>query len=153
MTVGAQRLAISPCLGDGVDCLVTVETQELGNNSGTGDLDEDNVVETDTIEGVEEGEASLDLVSLDHARENIMDGELLTLTGEMISDGEDGTQVVGWMAPFCGEETVVEVEPSDHRSNVKRAPDGVEFVISSGDSSALIVGKRSASVSSDHEKR
>ena len=26
MTVGAQRLAISPCLGDGVDCLVTVET-------------------------------------------------------------------------------------------------------------------------------
>ena len=153
MTVGTQRLAISPGLGDGVDGLVTVETQELGDNGGTGDLDEDDVIETDAVEGVEEGEASLDLVSLDHARENVMDGEFLALTGEVISHGEDGTQVIGWVTPFCGEETVIKIEPSDHRSNIERAPDGVELVVSSGDSSTLIVGKRTASVSSDHREQ
>ena len=57
------------------------------------------------------------------------------------------------MTPFCGEEAVVEVEPSDHCSNVERAPDGVELVVSSGDSSALITGKRMASVSSDHNRQ
>lgn len=153
MTVGTQRLTVGPCLGDRVDGLVTVETQELGDNCGTGNLDEDDVIETDAVEGVEEGEAPLDLVSLDHAREDIMHGELLTLTSEMIGDGEDGTQVIGWVTPFCGEEAVVEVEPSDHCSNVERAPDGVELVVSSGDSSALITGKRTASVSSDQNKR
>ena len=49
------------------------------------------MIETDAVEGVEEGEASLDLVSLDHAREDVMYSELLTLAGEMIGDGEDGT--------------------------------------------------------------
>lgn len=100
------------------------------------------MIKADTIEGVEEGKASLDLMSLDHAREDVMDGELLTLTGEVIGDGEDGSQVVGWVTPFRGKETVIEVEPSDHRSNVERAPDGVELVVSSGDSSALIRSKQ-----------
>ena len=102
------------------------------------------MIETDAVEGVEKGETSLNLVSLDHARENVMYGELLALTGEMISDGEDRTQVVGWVTPFCGEETVIEIEPPDHRSNVERAPDGVELVVSSGDSCALITGKRNS---------
>ena len=153
MTVGTQRLTVGPCLGDSVNGLVTVKTQELGDNRGTGDLDEDDVIEADAVEGIEEGKAPLDFVSLDHAREDVMHGELLTLTGEMIGDGEDGTQVVGWVTPFCGEEAVVEVEPSDHCSNVERAPDGVELVVSSGDTSALITGKRTASVSSDHKKQ
>lgn len=147
MTVGAQRLTISPCLGDGVDSLVTVETQQLGDDSSAGDLDEDDVIETDTVVGVEESEAPLDLVSLDHAREDIMDSELLTLAGEMVGDGEDSTQVVGRVTPFCGKEAVVEIEPSDHRSDVKRAPDGVEFVVSSGDSSTLIIRRENNRIS------
>jgi len=150
MTIGTQRLTISPCLGDGVDDLVTVETQELGDNGGTGDLDEDDVIEANAVKGVKKGKASLDFVSLDHARKDIVDSELLTLACEMIGNGEDSTQVVGGVTPFCGKETVVEVEPSDHRSNVERAPDGVELIISSWDTSALIVDKRAASMSSDH---
>ena len=134
-------------MGDGVDGLVAVETQELGYNGGAGNLDEDNVIETDTVEGVEEGKAPLDFVSLDHAREDVLDGELLTLTGEMVGDGEDGTQVVGRVTPLCGEETVIEVEPSDHRSDVKRAPDGVELIVSSGDSSAWITRREKNSIS------
>jgi hypothetical protein len=119
----------------------------LETTVSTGDLDEDDVVER-----VEERKASLDLVSLGHAHEDVMYGELLTLTGKMISDGEDGTRVVGWVTPFCGEEAVIEVKPSDHHSNVERAPDGVELIVSSRDSSALITGKRTASMSSDHNK-
>ena len=142
MTVGTQRLAISPRLGNGIDDLISIKTQQLGNDSCTSDLDENNMIKTDTIEGVEKGKASLDLMSLDHAREDIMDGELLALTGEVIRDGEDGSQVVGRVTPFRGEETVVEVEPSDHCSNVECAPDGVELIVSSWDSSALIRGKQ-----------
>ena len=47
--VGTQRPAISPCLGDGVDGLVTVETQPFGGDGGTDDLDEDDVIETDMV--------------------------------------------------------------------------------------------------------
>ena len=57
------------------------------------------------------------------------------------------------MTPFCGEETIIEVEPSNHRSNVERAPDGVELIVSSGNSSALVVGKGTASPPSDHKKQ
>jgi len=153
MTVSTQRLAVSPCLGDGIDSLVTVETQELRDNGSTSDLDEDDVIETDTVEGVEKGKTSLDLVSLNHARKDVMDGEFLTLASEMIGDGEDGTQVVRWVTPFRGEETVIEVEPSDHRSNVERAPDGVELIVGSGNSSTLIGGKRTTSASSDHKEQ
>jgi hypothetical protein len=37
---------------------------------------------------------------------------------------------------FSGEEAVVEVEPSNHRSDVERAADRVELVIGSWDSRA-----------------
>ena len=87
VTIGAQRLAVSPRLGDGVNGLVTVETQEFGDNGGAGNLDEDDMIETNTVEGVEKSKASLDFVGLNHAREDVMYGELLTLTGEMIGDG------------------------------------------------------------------
>jgi hypothetical protein len=42
------------------------------------DLDEDDVVEGDTLKGVKKGKAPLDLTSLDHACNVIVDGEPLT---------------------------------------------------------------------------
>ena len=86
------------------------------------------MVETDAVEGAEEDKASLDL------------------------DSEDGTQVIRRGTLFCSEETVIEVEPSDHCPNVECAPDGVELVVGSGDSGALVVGNRTVSVSSDQEQ-
>ena len=100
------------------------------------------MIKTDAIEGVEKSKASLDLMSLYHARKDVMDGELLTFTGKVIRDGEDGSQVVRGVTPFRGEETIVKVEPPNHRSNIERAPDWVELVASSGDSSALIRGQK-----------
>ena len=70
------------------------DKQELGNHSGTGDLDEHDVIEADTVERVEESEPALDLVCLDHGDEDVGDGELLTSAGEMVGHGEDSAQVI-----------------------------------------------------------
>jgi hypothetical protein len=103
MAVGAERLSVHPCLGDRINRLVPRKAEEFGNNGGGGDLDEDDVIETDTVEGVEESKASLDFVGLDHGLENVMDGQGLSLAGEVISNREDGTQVVGRMSPYASE--------------------------------------------------
>lgn len=41
--------------------------QELADNSGTGDLHQNDVVQADAVVRVEKREAALDLVSLDHS--------------------------------------------------------------------------------------
>lgn len=103
VAVGAEGLAVDPGLGDGVGRLLLVEAEHLGDNSGGGDLDENDVVETDLVVRVEESEAALNLVGLDHALENIADGELLAIgevaaglvgAGDPVGDGEDGAKVV-----------------------------------------------------------
>ena len=57
------------------------------------------MIKPDTVEGVEESKATLDFVGLDHGLENVMDGQRLSLAGEVISNREDGTQVIGRMPP------------------------------------------------------
>ena len=142
VTVGTQTLAIDPGLGDGVGDLLLVEAEHLGDDGGGGDLDEDDVVETDPVVGVEQGQASLDLVGLDHGLKDVLDGEDLAtsqvtagLVGSVhpVGDGEDGAQVVGGVTPLGGQPAVVEVEPADHRTNVEGGVDGVQLEGGSGD--------------------
>lgn len=52
------------------------------------------MVETDTVEGVEEGETALDFVGLDHALQHISDRYLLTRSGQMVGHGQDSTKIV-----------------------------------------------------------
>lgn len=99
VAVGTEGLSISPGLGDGIDSLLPVEAQELGHNGGGGDLDQDDVVETNAVVGVKKGESSLDLVGLDHGLKDVVDGEGLTLAGEVVGDSQDRTQVIRWVAP------------------------------------------------------
>ena len=87
------------------------------------------MVETDSVERVQEGKATLDLVRLDHAFEDIVHGQGLTLTRKVVGDGKDGPEVVRWVTPFGSKETVVVVLPPDLGSNVERAPDGIELVV------------------------
>ena len=102
MPVGAERLAVDKGLRDGVDGLVAREAEHLGDDGGGGDLDEDDVVEADAVEGVEQREAALDLVCLDHALEEVTDCEVgLARPREVVGDGEDGAEVVGRVSPFC----------------------------------------------------
>ena len=73
--------------------------QELGDDCGRGNLDKDDVVETDAVERVEQREATLDLVGLDHALQDVLDGDALTLACQVIRDGEDGSEIVGRVSP------------------------------------------------------
>ena len=57
------------------------------------------MVETDAVERVQEGEATLDLVRLDHALKNVVDRHRLTLPREVVRDSENGAKVVGRVTP------------------------------------------------------
>jgi hypothetical protein len=50
--VSSEGLAINPSLGHSIACLGFVETHHLSDDGGGGELDEDNVVETDLVERV-----------------------------------------------------------------------------------------------------
>ena len=102
MAVSSEGLAIYPSLGDGIDGLVTVETEELRYNSGRGYLDEDDVIKTDSVERVEESKATLNFVCLDHCLQNVAYCEGLTLASEMVCDRKNGSQVIGRMTPYPG---------------------------------------------------
>lgn len=136
VTVGSQTLTINPGLGDGVGDLLLAETEHLGDDGGGGNLDQDNVVQANLVVRVEESQAALDLVGLDHALEDILDGEDLaasevttSLVGAVhpVGDGEDGTEVVRGVTPLGGEPAVIEVEPSDHGADVEGGVDGVKL--------------------------
>jgi len=136
VAVGSQRLAINPSLGNSIGNLLLVEAEHLGDDGGRGDLDKNNVVKTDLVVGVEESQATLDLVSLDHGLEDILDNKGLAAsevttslvgTVDPVSDGEDSTKVVRGVTPLSSEPAVVEVEPSDHSTNVESCVDGVKL--------------------------
>lgn len=142
MAVGSEGLAVNPGLGDSVGGLLLGQAEHLGDNGGRGDLHEHNVVETDLVEGVEEGEAALDLVCLDHSLKDLLDGDDLAVSevtagavgaGDPVGDGENGAQVVGWMTPLSGQPAVVVIEPSDHGTNVEGGIDWVQLEWSSRD--------------------
>lgn len=99
MAVSPEGLSINPRLRDGVNGLVAVEAEELRDDSGGSNLDKNDVVETDTVERVQEGKAALNFVSLDHGFENVADTQRLALASKVVSDGQDGTKVVGWVTP------------------------------------------------------
>lgn len=116
VSVGTEGLAVNPGLGDSVGGLLLGQAEELGDDGGGGDLDEDNVVKTDLVEGVEESQAALDLVGLDHGLENLFDGDDLAVAkvstgtvgaGNPVGDSENGTQVVRWVTPLSGQPAVV----------------------------------------------
>ena len=70
------------------------DLQQLGDNGGAGNFDEHDVVETNAVERVQECKPALDLVCFDHALEHVTNGQRLTLAREMVSDRENGAQIV-----------------------------------------------------------
>jgi predicted thioredoxin/glutaredoxin len=87
-------------LRDDVDGLVSGETEELRDDGGGGELDEDNVVESDAVEGVLESHAALDLVGLDHRFEDVLDLERLSSPRKVVRNGENGSEIVGGVTPL-----------------------------------------------------
>jgi hypothetical protein len=100
MPIGPKGLSVDPGLGNGINGLIAVQAEHFGHDGGGGDLDKNDVIETDTIEGVEEGKGTLDFMGFDHAFQDIFDSKGLTLAGQMVGDGEDGTQVIRGVSPW-----------------------------------------------------
>lgn len=139
VSVGSQRLSVDKGLRDGVGGLLSREAEHAGDNGGGGDLDEHNVVETNSVERVLDGEATLDLVGLDHGLKDVLDLEDLALKAGLggsslpVGNGEDTSQVIGGMSPLGGEPAIVEIEPSDDGSDVEGTSDRVDLVVGTGD--------------------
>lgn len=139
VSVGSERLTVDKGLRDGISGLLSREAEHAGDNGSRGDLNENNVVETDSVERVLDGETSLNLVGLDHALEDILDLEDLALKTGLggsslpVGNGKDTAKVIGGVSPLGGEPAVVEIEPSDDGTNVEGTSDGVNLVVGTGD--------------------
>lgn len=90
------------------------------------------MVETDTVERVQERKAALNLVRFDHRLQNVMDGQGLALAGEVVGDCKNGAEVVRRMSPLGCKEAIIVVEPPNLGTNVERAADGVELEVRAG---------------------
>ena len=110
MSISAKRLPIDPCLGDSVDSLIAVQTKKFGHNCSRSNLNENDVIKTDSVEGVKEGKSSLNFVGLDHRLENIANSKGLSLTSKMVRNGEDGTKIIRWMTPCIFKSEKMRVE-------------------------------------------
>ena len=111
------------------------------------------MVEADTVERVEQRDATLDLVRFDHPVQEITDGEVaFSGSRQVIRNGKDGAEVVRWVSPwaiptsgitsiqsildriseiltFCSEEAVIEIEPADNGTDVECSTNGVKLVV------------------------
>lgn len=57
------------------------------------------MIEANAVERVEEGEAALNLVRLDHGLEDLVDRDGLALARKMVRDGQDCAEVVRGVTP------------------------------------------------------
>lgn len=89
--------------------MICIYGQQFRHHSRAGDFDEDNMVQSSTIERIEHGKLPLNFMRLDHAFQDIAHSQGLALARKMVGNGEDGPQIIGGMPPFRCEEAVVEV--------------------------------------------
>ena len=79
MPVGTHRLAINEGLRDSVTCLSLTEAHHLGHDSRGSQLDQNDMVQADLVEGVLQSHAALNLVGPDHCLKHISDLEDLAI--------------------------------------------------------------------------
>lgn len=136
--VCAHGLAVNKGLGDSITSLLLVKTHHLGDNGSRGKLDENDVVESDLVEGVLKSHAALDLVGSDHSLQNVTDLEDLSVSKvsavlvcaiNPVGGRKDGTQIVGRVTPLSSKPAVVEVQPADHSTDVEGSVDGVKLEV------------------------
>ena len=109
VTEGTEGLSVDEDLRDDIDGLRVGEAEEFGDDGSRGELDEDDVVKSDAVERVLESHASLDLVSHDHAVEDVLDGEGGLAVGDVgagdpVRNSEDSSKVIGGVSPLGSEE-------------------------------------------------
>ena len=133
VAIGAQRLPVDPCIGDGVHDLLVRAAEHVCDDGRGRDLHQHDVIEADTVEAVLQRDDALDLVRLDHAGEHVAHDERRLAGGHTrarnpVGCREYAAQVVGRMAPFGGEPRVVKIQPADHRADVECGHHRIELV-------------------------
>jgi len=137
VSVCSHALTINPCLRDSITSLTLGQAKHLTDNSSRGNLDQNNVIETDLVERVLESHATLNLVCLDHGLKDVSHSENLSIaqvsavavgSADPVCDGQDCAQVITGVTPLGSQPAVVEVEPSDHGTNVEGTEYRVELV-------------------------
>lgn len=112
-----------------------------------GNLDQDGVVDAALVEGVVHLHDALDLVGLDLRRQDVSQRDICprrrrnitsitrvglpvaaaaAAAGKPVGYGDDGSEVVAWVAPLCAGIGIVVVEVADQRSEVECTFYGVE---------------------------
>ena len=114
-------------------CSLLPPSRAVAHGSG-GDPDQKNVVKSYPIEAVFESENSLYFVCFDHGVENIANGERFPSgSTQIIRQSQDAAEIIGRMTPFGGEPSIVKVEPTNHRADVKGSLHRVELPIGAWD--------------------
>src|SRR5262245_35520428 len=138
MAIDAQAAAVGPGVGDGADDLLLVSAEQGGANRSGGDPDQDNMVESYTIETVFEGEDPLYLMSFDHGLKNIANGERFPSgSAQIIRYSQDAAQIIRRMTPFGGKPGIVKVEPTNHRADVEGSLHWIELPIGARDAGSI----------------
>ncbi len=130
--VGAQRAAVDPRVGHGVEDVLPRPAEQPGGHRCGRDPHEQHVVQPDAVETVFQRQHALDFVRLDHGQQHVFKRQRLAalahgLARKKIRHGEDGPEVIGRMPPFRREPGVVEIQPPHRRADVERRLHGVQF--------------------------
>lgn len=105
--------------------------QQFRHHRSTGDLNEDNMVQSHAIEGVQHSKLTLDLMRLYHSFQYIAHSQRLAIASKVVGHRKNGAQVIGGVSPFCCEEAVIEVQPTNLRANVEGSSNRINLIIRS----------------------
>ena len=133
MSIGAQGAVVDPTIGNRIDDLPAGAAEHVGRHRGGGQPDQDDVIQADPVEGIEQRIAALDLVGLDGMAQQVAYRHwraafAARLPAQIVSQRQEGAQVVGRMPPFGGQPGVVEIQPADLGADRERRLDGIQFM-------------------------
>ncbi len=113
-------------------------SEDFAGHGGTGDADQNHMVQANAVECVLQGNHALDFVCHDHVIQHVTDGDRFALSSRsIIGTGEDGSQVIAGVTPLSGQPCVVVVQPSDLTANVERGHDWVQLVTGARNRAAI----------------
>lgn len=138
VSVGSQTVTIDPALADSVQDSLAITTKETSRDRGRSQLDEQDVIQTNSVETVFQSQATLDFVGLDQTVKNVLHGQRSlafsnALVGDVFADSKNSTQVVRRVTPLSGQPSVIEVQPTDDSANVESTLNRVQDELSSRD--------------------
>jgi hypothetical protein len=128
--LGAWRYVLSA--PPSIHAFDTAFAEHGGRDSRGCDANEQYVIQSGAVETVLKSQDTLDFVSLNHRGEYIAyrqfrPGAPGIRPVQIVGDGEYRAQIIRWVTPLGREPGVIEVEPANHRADVKGGLYRIEF--------------------------